>query len=115
MEENVNLMDLYHKIENGISKSLLQGYQLVKGTWGDMSCNQICPLSALNPKCINSSQYAAKYLNVSVNWVESFIEGYDGYQFNLDLIKEAYDCGAYFRKKYNPPNYYNIPCEDEDF
>lgn len=113
MEENMNLMDLYHAIENGISYARIQGYKLIRGTWGDMTINQVCPLSSLD-RNINSSQQAAKHLNVSVDWIESFLEGYDGYRFIPLKIKEAYDCGAYFRKKYNPPKYYDVICNDDD-
>ena len=93
------------KLEQAIDNAKRVGYTLAQGTWSYDSL--ICPLSAMDPDKIRSSKDAANFYCLSEHWVESFVNGYDGYGCrNCNL--EAYELGCYFRMKYNPQPYYDL-------
>lgn len=106
MEKSIN--QLYNEIEKAISAAKFQGFTLVYGTWGSYNSGLICPLSAINPQKIKSFQDASIELNLSEEWVESFVNGFDGHGPGKKIIWEAYWCGKYIREKYNPPAYYDV-------
>lgn len=101
-------MNLVQLLENAIEKSIANGYLLVCGTWGFPYYKFICPLSAIDPKNITSQNSAVKYLKVSNEWIESFINGFDGHGSRSSQDLSAYYLGLYFREKYKPKYYYDV-------
>jgi hypothetical protein len=106
MEKNIT--QLYNEIESAIKAAKFQGLTLVHGTWGSYKSKLVCPLSAFNPEKIKSFQDASKQLNLSENWVESFVNGFDGHGPGKKTVWEAYWCGKHLREKHNPPAYYDV-------
>lgn len=90
------------------------GYKLVEGKWGNNDNKCACALGCvLATSNVNSGfisddpednkEYAAKILNVSSEWVECFISGFDGdSESNIEIShRDAYDMGIQVREEFS--------------
>jgi hypothetical protein len=108
--------DIKKKILDAIAQVRVKGYTLVCEDWGDPLHECACPMAAVihtnQPDKFMASPTenvvtAAKILGVSEDWVDSFIEGYDGYgDPNVAKVPEACKMGQEIRKETKPIDYH---------
>ena len=74
------------KIMNSIDLAKRAGYTLIKEDWGDLSAMCVCVMGCVIwAEGMNFTDHipdnviaASKILNVSTEWIDSFIDGFDG-------------------------------------
>ncbi len=108
------MIDLIRQIINlHVKEASPWGIKIAHVAWGaitdssgtySISCNnECCPLGAvlLGRKNIKGHQHdVAKVLNVDIDWVDSFTDGFDNSNKKEWHISEAYNLGKEFRIKY---------------
>lgn len=106
-------MNIKKKILDSIKQMRAQGYTLISEDWGNTkekcACAMSCVILSNNPKdgwllgSSDSAQTAADVLEVNWDWIDSFLDGYDGNGDSKGArVKEAWEIGAEVAKEAKP-------------